>query len=126
MKITTKEVSKLIKNLIWVFCISLVAFYFIKIPIEIYIFIILGTLIYILIEYSISKNLVFYLNIMAYYVVNIFSFLIANIFVNGDMKYLTLSNIKIELFKINLEQNKEVLKILLIPLILLLVIVILF
>ncbi|RHQ97412.1 hypothetical protein DWX74_07405 [Peptoclostridium sp. AF21-18] len=126
MKITTKEVSKLIKNLIWVFCISLVAFYFIKIPTEIYVFIILGTLIYILIEYSISKNLVFYLNIMAYYVVNIFSFLIVNIFLNRCMKYPIFSNIKIELFKINLEQNKEVLKILLIPLILFLVIVILF
>ena len=45
MKVTTKEVSKLIKNLIWVFCISLVAFYFIKINFGIYVFTTLGTLI---------------------------------------------------------------------------------
>ena len=109
MKITMKEVSKLIKNLIWVFCISLVAFYFIKIPIEIYCIIVFVITIYIVFEYSVIKNRIFYIKIFLYIMSNMFSFFILRKIENNERTYFMINNIKMEILKINTYQNKEVL-----------------
>ena len=104
-----KEVSKLIKNLIWVFCISLVAFYFIKIPIEIYCIIVFVVTIYIVFEYSVIKNRIFYIKIFLYIMSNMFSFFILRKIENNERTYFMINNIKMEILKINTYQNKEVL-----------------
>ena len=114
MKIIIKEASKLIKNLIWVFCISLVAFYFIKIPIEIYKIILLLIWIYMILEYKLIKNLELYINLSVYSIVNIISFYISNLIGGKEVKSFKINDLKIEVLESNIIQYNEISKIIII------------
>ena len=114
MKIIIKEASKLIKNLIWVFCISLVAFYFIKIPIEIYKIILLLIWIYMILEYKPIKNLELYINLSVYSIVNIISFYISNLIGGKEVKSFKINDLKIEVLESNIIQYNEISKIIII------------
>ena len=114
MKIIIKEASKLIKNLIWVFCISLVAFYFIKIPIEIYKIILLLIWIYMILEYKLIKNLELYINLSVYSIVNIISFYISNLIGGKEVKSFKINDLKIEVLESNIIQYNEISKIIIV------------
>ena len=114
MKIIIKEASKLIKNLIWVFCISLVAFYFIKIPIEIYKIILLLIWIYMILEYKPIKNLELYINLSVYSIVNIISFYISNLIGGKEVKSFKINDLKIEVLESNIIQYNEISKIIIV------------